>query len=69
MQGFNGKNLNLFIFLAGKTCYLHNCATVLSKGFPLGEVVEGTTNICLLFFEICKFFYILITFSGLRART
>ena len=31
MQEFNGKKLNLFKFLAGKSCYLHNCATVLSE--------------------------------------
>jgi len=25
------------------------------EGAPMGEVVEITTNICLLFFELCKY--------------
>ena len=43
MQGFNDKNRIYLIFLAGKPCYWHNCATVSSVG-PSGRT-EGTTNI------------------------
>ena len=35
-QGFSGKKISIFMFLAKNRCYSHNCATVLSKGPLVG---------------------------------
>ena len=47
--------LNLFEIFMKNPCYSLKRANVTSKGSPfMGEVVEVTTNFCLLFFDIRK---------------
>jgi len=66
-QGFLQKNANLFEFYSTKPCYSHKCATVVSKGTPLGEVVESTTNIwnTQIFVHFFAFFLKKVARSGL----
>ena len=49
IQGFNGKKSNIFEFLVGNTCYLHNCANVNSEGTHPGG--EGACR------SYCKYLY------------
>ena len=59
MQGFNGKNLNSFIFLEENHCYSHNSATVPSEGTHPSLYNKRREGACRsynknLFFDICK---------------